>query len=104
METPIFFAKPTSVGKWLIYNGDGRLFKISPDGQTGPIRINTAPFEKLNNDHCLAPNGKTIFISSGDGHLYSVPIEGGVPKKISNDQDPSRTSTQFQQQVDLTLN
>lgn len=80
----------TADGNWLIYNGDGRLFKISPDGKTGPIRINTAPIENLNNDHCLAPDGKTIYISSGDGHLYSVPIEGGVPKKVSNDQDPSR--------------
>lgn len=80
----------TSDGNWLIYNGDGRLFKISPDGKTGPIRINTAPIENLNNDHCLAPDGKTIFISANDGHLYSVPMDGGIPKKISNDKDPAR--------------
>ena len=80
----------TADGKWLVYNGDGRLFKISPDGREGPIRINTAPIENINNDHCLSPDGKTIYISSNDGHLYAVPIDGGTPIKISNDQDPAR--------------
>lgn len=77
-------------GKWLIYNGDGRLYKISPDGKEGPIRINTAPIENLNNDHCLSPDGKTVFVSSNDGHLYSVSLDGGTPVKVSNDQDPAR--------------
>lgn len=77
-------------GKWLVFNADGRLFKISPDGSEGPIRINTAPIEDLNNDHCLSPDGKTIFVSANDGHLYSVPLTGGTPVKISNDQDPAR--------------
>lgn len=77
-------------GKWLVFNSDGRLFKISPDGISGPHRINTAPIENLNNDHCLSPNGETIFVSANDGHLYAVPLSGGTPQKISNDQDPSR--------------
>lgn len=80
----------TSDGKWLIYNGDGRLYKISPDGKQGPMRINTAPIENLNNDHCLSPDGKTIFVSANDGHLYSASLEGGTPVKVSNDQDPAR--------------
>ena len=77
-------------GKWLIYNADGRLFRISPDGTDGPHRINTAPVENLNNDHVLAPDGKTVFISANDGQLYVVPLTGGIPKKISNTQDPAR--------------
>jgi Tol biopolymer transport system component len=77
-------------GLWLIYNADGRLFRISPDGSDGPHRINTAPVENLNNDHVLAPDGETVFISANDGHLYHVPLTGGVPVKISNDQDPAR--------------
>lgn len=80
----------TRDGQWLIYNADGRLFRISPDGTDGPHRVNTAPVENLNNDHVLAPDGKTIFISANDGHLYGVPLAGGVPQKISNDQDPAR--------------
>jgi Tol biopolymer transport system component len=76
--------------QWLVYNADGRLWRISPDGQDGPHRINTAPVEDLNNDHVLAPDGKTVFISANDGHLYAVPLAGGVPKKVSKDQDPAR--------------
>lgn len=77
-------------GKWLIYNADGRLFRISPDGQDGPHRINTAPIEDLNNDHVLAPDGKTIYLSAGDGHLYACPLTGGTPLRVSNAQDPAR--------------
>lgn len=78
----------THDGKWLIYNGDGRLFKISPDGKDGPHRINTYPVENLNNDHVLSPDGENIYISANDGHLYEVAIAGGTPRKISNDHGP----------------
>jgi Tol biopolymer transport system component len=77
-------------GKWLIFNGDGRLWKISPDGREGPIRINTAPIESLNNDHCLAPDGEHVYLSSGTRHLHVAPLSGGEPTKLSNDQDPAR--------------
>lgn len=77
-------------GAALIYNADGRLFRISPDGTDGPHRINTAPIEDLNNDHVLAPDGVTVFISANDGHLYAVPLAGGVPTRVSQDQDAAR--------------
>jgi Tol biopolymer transport system component len=80
----------TPDGRWLVYNADGRLFRISPDGLDGPHRIDTAPIENLNNDHVISPDGETVFISANDGHLYRCPIAGGVPTKVSNDQDPSR--------------
>jgi Tol biopolymer transport system component len=73
----------TPDGKWLVFNADGRLYKISPDGKEGPIRINTAPIEDLNNDHVLSPDGKTAYLSSRDRHLYAVPLEGGTPKRVS---------------------
>ncbi|PHR53125.1 MAG: biopolymer transporter Tol [Robiginitomaculum sp.] len=85
----------TPDGKWLIYNADGRLFRISVDGSDGPYRINTAPVEDLNNDHVLAPDGKSIFVSSNDDHLYQCPIDGGVPVKLSNDHDPARRFTYY---------
>ncbi len=80
----------TQDGNWLVYNADGRLFRISPDGSDGPHRINTDPVENLNNDHVLAPDGKNVFLSANDGHLYVVPLTGGTPKKLSNVQDSSR--------------
>lgn len=80
----------TPDGQWLVYNGDGRLFRISPNGKLGPCRINTAPIEDLNNDHVISPNGREIFISANDGHLYRVSVEGGEPTRVSNEHDPER--------------
>ena len=71
----------TPDGEWLIFNADGRIFRISPDGKRGPERINTEPIEDLNNDHVLSPDGKQIYLSSRDGHLYRVPIAGGNPNE-----------------------
>lgn len=79
----------TPDGQWLVYNADGRLFRISPDGTDGPHRINTAPIEDLNNDHVIAPDGEGLFVSANDGHLYRCPIEGGTPVKVSNDKSPA---------------
>lgn len=73
-------------GQWLIYNGDGRLWRIAPDGSDGPHRLDTVPIEDLNNDHVLAPDGKTIFLSANDSHLYVVPLAGGVPVRLSGEQ------------------
>ncbi len=80
----------TPDGAWLIYNADGRLFRISPDGSDGPHRINTAPVENLNNDHVVAPDGRSVYLTSNDGHLYRAPIGGGTPQRLSNFHDPAR--------------
>jgi len=80
----------TMDGRWLVYNADGRLFRIATDGAQGPQRINTAPIENLNNDHVLAPDGQHVFVSANDGHLYRCSLQGGQPHKISNDRDPAR--------------
>ena len=76
-------------GKWLVYNADGRLWRISPDGSDGPHRINSGPVENLNNDHVLAPDGKHVFVSANDGHLYVVPLVGGAPQRVTRDQKPN---------------
>ncbi|KKB79245.1 biopolymer transporter Tol [Devosia soli] len=71
-------------GQWLVFNAGGHLFRISPEGGT-PAHIPTPGLDDLNNDHVLAPDGSTIYVSSDDGHLYAVPFEGGEPRRISND-------------------
>jgi Tol biopolymer transport system component len=80
----------TPDGRWLVFNADGRLFRISPDGSEGPQRINTAPVENLNNDHVIAPGGERIFLSANDGHLYAVAVTGGVPTKVSHAVEAAR--------------
>lgn len=85
----------TPDGRWLVYNADGRLFRLSPDGRDGPHRINTAPVENLNNDHVIAPDGRWIFVSANDGHLYRVAFAGGEPVRVSNASAPDRRFSHY---------
>ena len=60
----------TPDGEWLIFNADGRIFRISPDGKRGLERINTEPIEDLNNDptlpseHRITPSSRCSKASS----------------------------------------
>lgn len=74
----------TPDGKMLVFNAGGRLFEIAADGGGAPGEIDTRHLADLNNDHVLAPDGATIYVSSDDGHLYAVPRAGGAPRRVSN--------------------
>jgi Tol biopolymer transport system component len=81
-------------GKWLVCNGGGALWRIAADGSGQPEKIPTGNVQKVNNDHVLAPNGRTIYFSAA-GHLYAVPFAGGQPRRVSNDQPPARQYKYF---------
>ena len=71
-------------GDYLVFNGGGEIWRINLDG-SGLKKIETGDIRDLNNDHVLSPDGKTIYLSNQkDGALYSVGIDGGTPRKISN--------------------
>jgi Tol biopolymer transport system component len=74
----------TPDGKALIFNAGGEIWRIAADGSEGPARIETGAIRDLNNDHVLSPGGQTVYLSSNDGHLYSVPVTGGEPRRVSN--------------------
>jgi Tol biopolymer transport system component len=76
-------------GRWLVFNSQGILWRISADGSGKPERIPTNDVTGANNDHLLSPDGKTIYFSA-QGHLYAVSFAGGPPRRISNDQAPAR--------------
>ncbi len=76
-------------GKWLIFNSNNALWRIAADGGTKPEKIPTGDVMGINNDHILSPDGQTVFFSAGQ-HLYSVPIAGGQPKRISNEHSAER--------------
>ncbi len=73
-------------GKTLIYNSNGLLYKIPVKGGE-PELIPTDFAKKINNDHGISPDGKQLVISdqteTGSSLIYSLPIDGGVPKKIT---------------------
>ncbi len=77
----------TADGAHLIVNSDGKLYRVAVSGGELEL-IDTGHLGNLNNDHMLAPDGQTIYVSSNDGHLYAVPLDGGQPRRISNDRGP----------------
>jgi Tol biopolymer transport system component len=74
----------TPDGRWLVFNAGGELWRVGPDGGSAPERIETGSIRQLNNDHVLSPDGKSVYVSNNDMHLYVLPIEGGTPRRVSN--------------------
>src|SRR5690606_7868694 len=75
----------TPDGAALIFNAGGEIWRIAVDGAGDPTKIETGALRDVNNDHVLSPDGQTLYLSSNDGHLYSVPVTGGEPRRISNE-------------------
>ena len=75
----------TPDGLHLIFNAGGELWRFAAEGSAPPVKIDTGQLRGLNNDHVLSPDGATIYVSDDDGHLYALPVGGGVPRRVSND-------------------
>ena len=75
-------------GKWLIYNSDGRLWRIAPDGKGEPECIDTDTARHCNNDHCLSFDGMRMAVSSGTdtdwrSRIWTLPMDGGTATLIT---------------------
>lgn len=71
-------------GRALILNGNGELWRLDlAAGSLEPLPLTGAP--DLNNDHVLDPDGSSIFLSGGDGHIYRAPLAGGRATRITDD-------------------
>jgi Tol biopolymer transport system component len=71
-------------GGALILNGDGKLWKL--DVETKALQqVPLTGIPDLNNDHVLAPDGETIFLSANDGHIYRAGLTGGAAERITKD-------------------
>jgi TolB protein len=83
----------TPDGKTLIYNQNGRLYNFNLATRTASV-LNTDFAINNNNDHVLTFDGRQIGIShhareaNGQSVIYTLPVEGGIPKKIT-DKSPS---------------
>ncbi|WP_120521149.1 TolB family protein [Arthrobacter celericrescens] len=71
-------------GSALVLNGDGRLWRL--DVSTRELtEVPLTGIPDLNNDHVLAPDGETIFLSANDGHIYRAPFSGGTAERITKE-------------------
>ena len=80
----------TPDGKWLVVNSGGKLYKISPDGSSDLLPIDTGSITQCNNDHVITADGKWIGLSSNDpsvrgynSYVFLVPFDGGEPRKLT---------------------
>ncbi len=73
-------------GSYFLFNQDGGIYRLSVDGSE-PVKVNTGPQVKCNNDHGISPDGTMLAISDSTeldkSLVYTLPITGGTPKKIT---------------------
>jgi len=74
-------------GKYLLFNGGGRLYRLPVEGGT-PEPIDTGFATRLNNDHGLSPDGTQLALSDqsregGKSLIYIVPATGGTPRLVT---------------------
>ncbi|MFJ4029837.1 TolB family protein [Paenarthrobacter sp. NPDC089989] len=82
LEAPNWAADQSPDGSALILNGDGKLWRLDFDSAK-PTHIPLTGIPDLNNDHVLDPDGKNIFLSANDGHIYRAPLVGGHATRIT---------------------
>ncbi len=74
----------TPDGRWLICNAAGLLYRVAADGSGSIDRIDAGWLDDVNNDHLVSRDGSRLYVSSeGDGQLYSLPMGGGRPRRIT---------------------
>lgn len=77
----------TPDGRALIVNGDGNLFRVALEGTAELVEIDTGFARKINNDHGIAPDGRSLVISDGTENgsscIYTLPVEGGTPRRVT---------------------
>lgn len=72
-------------GKYLLINGDGKLFKIMLDS-VRKVAVPVMGLTNINNDHGISKNGREYVISnSGEGgsKIYTVADTGGTPRLVT---------------------
>jgi TolB protein len=77
-------------GRWLIFNGSGRLFRLPADGGGSPEPIATSAIGGITNDHLISPDGRWLYFTA-DGCIHAVPFEGGSPRQVSTDHVPGKS-------------
>jgi Tol biopolymer transport system component len=86
-------------GGSLLLNGHGRLWRLDlrdaaegpgPSSASQPPELVEVPLRgvpPINNDHVLSPDGRTLYVSGMDGHLYAAPAGGGDGVRLTKTAD-----------------
>jgi sugar lactone lactonase YvrE len=83
-------------GRWIVVNADGVLFRVDVTaGRPALERIPSTGLPELNNDHLIAPDGRSHLVSANDGHLYRLPFDGGEAVRLTRDKAPQRRFRHF---------
>jgi TolB protein len=80
----------TRDGKELLFNREGRIWRLPVDGKTAPVAIDTGFAVRCNNDHGISPDSSLLVVSdqSQADHqslVYVLPIAGGEPRQVTKD-------------------
>jgi hypothetical protein len=67
-------------GSYLLLNSGGKLWKMPATGGE-PREVPTGSVSRINNDHGIAPDGRTLAISAGP--IFVLPAEGGEPRRVT---------------------
>ena len=74
-------------GRFLVVNGDGRLYRVDLEGSAELAEIDTGFARRCNNDHGISPDGRMLVISdateTGESCIYTLPIAGGAPQRVT---------------------
>ncbi|GAB3924049.1 hypothetical protein GCM10011575_02620 [Microlunatus endophyticus] len=70
-------------GETLLLNGNGVLWSLAPREGASPEPVAHDGLPEINNDHVLAPDGESIYLSAADGHIYRAAPSGGPVEKIT---------------------
>ena len=83
---PLFEAPNwTTDGRALMLNGDGVLWSLATAAGSAPERIEHQDLPEANNDHVLDPDGRHIFVSAMDKHIYRARIAGGAATRVTSE-------------------
>jgi TolB protein len=73
-------------GSSLLVNGNGKLWRIDLDRRpTGLEPVVFAGLPDINNDHVLSPDGRYIYLSAMDGHIYRGAATGGAVERVTQE-------------------
>ncbi len=70
----------------LILNGNGVLWRLAVDApRSGLLPIDFVGLPELNNDHVLDPDGRHVYLSANDRHIYRGALDGGPVQRVTPD-------------------